>query len=209
MWNNFKIEEVSSIEGWRKDPQKVLDFHNDLRKRVTEVEPNDAHRLIAKLEELADVTVITQNIDDLHERAGSTNVIHMHGEIFKVREDFQPEFYIQPKIMEFRGDLHLGNISKRGHQMRPDVVWFGESVKGVNEILQAMDEADAYVVVGTSLQVSPANTLHYSLRPGVPMVLIDPDSFLNSMAFKRITMPATTGMKHLYDNIDKFIKLDR
>lgn len=201
LWNNYKIEEVSSIEGWNKDPALVLEFYNARRREMVAAQPNEAHKLIAALEEFYDVTVITQNIDDLHERAGSTNVIHLHGEINRVREDMAEgwDFDRLPRIYTWEGDMTLEDRSPNGYALRPDVVWFGEGVKRITEAFQAVSNANGYIVVGTSLLVSPANTLHTNLRADAIRAQIDPEMLLSIDGFHQIQEVATVGMKQIYD----------
>lgn len=201
LWNNYKIEDVSSLDGWRKDPQTVLNFYNDRRREVNRAKPNDAHKIIAKLEEFYDVTIITQNIDDLHERAGSSNVIHLHGEINKVREDAVDliGFEKNENSYEWKHDLTLDDRSPNGYPMRPDVVWFGEYVKHINEAFNIVKNADAYIVIGTSLFVSPANMLHNFLSENCIKIQIDPEMVVEIEGFMYIQEIATIGVATLYD----------
>ena len=156
LWQEHSIEEVASPEGFRKNPALVLDFYNVRRRKLLEVEPNAAHRAIAELEHDFEVTVVTQNVDDLHERAGSTRVVHVHGEILKSRSSVDPSlrYPLGDKI-----DIGIGDLCEKGSQLRPDVVWFGESVLHLDESEQHFCEADRVLVVGTSLTVTPAADL--------------------------------------------------
>src|ERR1043165_164353 len=151
LWEGYNIEDVATPRAWRKDPQRVLDFYNERRKNVADATPNAAHIALAELETRFDVCIITQNIDDLHERAGSTNIIHLHGEIFKMRSETSPNL-----ISEIRGDILLGDCAPDGCQYRPHIVWFEEAVPKIEEAIPIVHNADIFAVVGTSLAVYPA-----------------------------------------------------
>jgi NAD-dependent deacetylase len=151
LWEGHDIMQVASPEGWKADPALVLDFYNQRRAQLNEVEPNDGHRILVDLENYFDVTIVTQNVDDLHERAGSSNVIHLHGELRKVRSVHDDQH-----ILEWHNDLHLGDLGNEGHQLRPHIVWFGEAVPMMEKALMEVADADVVIVVGTSLQVYPA-----------------------------------------------------
>jgi NAD-dependent deacetylase len=192
LWMGYDIYEVASPEGWKKDPELVLDFYNQRRMEVAKALPNAAHRGISDLEKHFNVTVITQNIDDLHERAGSKNVIHLHGEIFKMRsENEENTFY------EIKGDVHLGDKAPDGFQFRPHVVWFGEPVPMIEKSIKVLPAADIFVLVGTSLQVYPAAGLIEYLLPGIPKFIIDknPPYIPPHHNFTVIKKPATEGME--------------
>ncbi len=202
LWNNFKIEDVCTPSAWEKNPSLVLDFYNQRRKQCKEAKPNLAHELIAKLESHFDVTVVTQNVDNLHERAGSTKVIHLHGELMKVRST------IDSSLIYLReDDIILGDLCKKQSQLRPHIVWFGEGLD--NELLDAsIKEAmtcAVCVVVGTSLQVYPANSLPDFVPFGSQMIVIDP--MINKMDFdgnrniQFINNKAVAGMQLVYDSL--------
>ncbi len=145
LWENYNVEDVASIDGWRRDPYLVMDFYNQRRKQLNEVEPNSGHIAIAKLEEWFDVTVITQNVDDLHERAGSSNVIHLHGELRKVRSTFDENL-----VYTLDGwELKMGDKCEQGSQLRPHIVWFGEAVPALYDAIPVVEDADIIVVIGT------------------------------------------------------------
>ena len=148
-----------SIDGWNNDPQAVLDFYNARRHQLLEVQPNKAHELLAQLEKWYDVSIITQNVDDLHERAGSSRVIHLHGELAKVCSSIDKENADCIELRPLINDIHLGDKAKDGSQLRPYIVWFGEPVPNMPLAMNTAFEADIFVVIGTSLLVSPANTL--------------------------------------------------
>jgi NAD-dependent deacetylase len=198
LWNNYKIEEVSSIDGWNRDANKVLNFFNERRREMQSAEPNDAHKIIGQLEEFYDVTVITQNIDDLHERGGSTNVIHLHGEILRVREVAGEE-----KSFRWEKDLTKDDRSPSGLPMRPDVVWFGENVKRYDDAMAAVKKSHAYIVVGTSLEVFPASQLHLYMPKGTTGVIIDPNMVYSIQDFLHLEMKATDGMQFVQEILTK------
>jgi NAD-dependent deacetylase len=194
LWMGYNVYEVATPEGWRKNPRLVLDFYNMRRKEVAEALPNAAHKGIADLGEYFNVIVITQNIDDLHERAGSKNVVHLHGEIFKMRgEKDENTFY------EIRGDINLGHMAPDKTQLRPHVVWFNEQVPMIIEAKRIMTAADIFVLIGTSLQVSPAAGLINYLPGDVPKYIIDkqPPYIPLHHNFHVIEKSATEGIKEL------------
>ena len=171
LWENYKVEEVATPQAWKANPEMVLHFYNLRRRQLFNAKPNAAHYLISKLEEIYDVTVITQNIDDLHERAGSSQVLHLHGELKKVKsEKFEHLIYDWPKP-----DLNLGDLCEKGTQLRPHVVWFGEEVPKMIEALKLAQEAEILIVIGTSLNVYPAANIAFSVRPNCVNYLIDPN----------------------------------
>ncbi|MFB1023318.1 MAG: Sir2 family NAD-dependent protein deacetylase [Vicingaceae bacterium] len=171
LWENYRVKDVATPEAWQADPELVLQFYNARRKQLLNAIPNPAHLLIKKLEEKFDVTVITQNIDDLHERAASKNVIHLHGELKKVRsEKFEHLVYDWPKA-----ELNLGELCERGAQLRPHVVWFGEEVPMMAKALEIAASAEILIVVGTSLNVYPAANVAFSASKKCKNYLIDPN----------------------------------
>ena len=169
LWEGHDVMEVASPEGWRKNPGLVLDFYNKRRRQLFEVQPNNAHKLIAELEHSYDVSVITQNVDDLHERAGSTNVLHLHGELLKARSISN-----ELDIIEWTTDINEGDMHTDGHQLRPHIVWFGEAVPAIMDAMTIVQEADYLIVIGTSLQVYPAAGLIDYVKPDIPIFYIDP-----------------------------------
>ncbi|CAN5750176.1 NAD-dependent deacylase [soil metagenome] len=168
LWNGYDVYEVASPIGWNKNPELVLDFYNARRKDVAAAQPNTAHIGLAELEKDFDVTIITQNIDDLHERAGSTNVLHLHGEIFLMRSVNDTR-----KIYEIKGDIKLGDLAPDGAQLRPHIVWFGEEVPMMEKAARVMQNCDYFVVIGTSLQVYPAASLLQVAPQAMPKFIID------------------------------------
>lgn len=180
LWEGYNVEDVATPEAWQKDPQLVLNFYNERRRNVADAKPNVAHIGLAELENDFDVTVITQNIDDLHERAGSTNVLHLHGEIFKMRSEWDDEL-----ISEIKGDIKLGDMATDGKQLRPFIVWFGEPVVMMERAVEVVYTADVFAVIGTSLAVYPAAGLVNYVSANTPKYIID----------KKI--PYTSPMKNL------------
>lgn len=194
LWNGYDVYEVASPDGWNKNQQLVLDFYNDRRRDIAAAKPNAAHIGLAELEKEFDVTIITQNIDDLHERAGSTIIIHLHGQIFLMRSEKD-----ESKILPIRGDIKIGDWAEDGAQLRPHIVWFGEAVPMMDKAVSIMNDCDYFVVVGTSLQVYPAASLLQYAPPYLPKFIIDkkiPDiSHSPNLTF--IEKTATEGVKTL------------
>jgi NAD-dependent deacetylase len=196
LWMGYNIYEVASPAGFKANPALVLDFYNMRRKDVANALPNAAHIGLAELQRNYKVTIITQNIDDLHERAGSTTVLHLHGEIFKMRSVKNAK-----KTYDIRGDILPGDLAEDGSQLRPHIVWFDEQVTKIPEAQSIVSTADIFVVVGTSLQVYPAAGLVNYTQPGVPVYVIDktnPLSYSNS-DIHFMEMAATQGVKALAD----------
>jgi NAD-dependent deacetylase len=196
LWEGYDVTEVATPRGWRKNPQLVLDFYNQRRKNVADASPNVAHYGLAELEKDFDVTIITQNIDDLHERAGSTKIVHLHGEIFKMRSEKNEEL-----IYPIKGEIKLGDMAKDGSQLRPYIVWFEEPVPKMDEAIPIVRSADIFVVVGTSLVVYPAAGLVNYVRGGIPAFIVDKriphtSSIHNITAIEK---PATEGVKTLLE----------
>ena len=172
LWEQYNIEEVASQMAWNRDPQLVLDFYNQRRKQLMEVAPNAGHIALAKLESKYDVQIITQNVDNLHERAGSTNVLHLHGEMMKVRSEANENLVYEMDHWE----LKLGDKAEDGHQLRPHIVWFGEAVPMMEEAIPIIQSADILIIVGTSMQVYPAAGLISYAPQDIQMFYIDPNA---------------------------------
>ena len=193
LWENHRIEDVASFEGFQKNPQMVLDFYNARRKQLREVEPNNAHLILAEFEAFFDVEIITQNVDDLHERAGSTKITHLHGELLKVRPiDSETE------ILQWKEDLNVGDCNAKGIQLRPHIVWFGEMVPEMEKAIKLTAEADIFLIIGTSMQVYPAAGLINYVPPSCEVFVIDPN--LENMYAKYenfFKTSATEGIKKL------------
>ena len=194
LWMGHNIQDVATPRGFASDPNMVLDFYNMRRQEVALAQPNAAHKALAALEEYFDVAIVTQNIDDLHERAGSSSVMHLHGEIFKMHSLASPE-----NVLEIRGDINVGDLGEDGTQLRPHIVWFEEPVPLIETAAQLMTEADIFLLIGTSLQVYPAAGLinyvpldvpKYIIDKKIPAVGIFPNMYL-------IQKTATDGMEEL------------
>ncbi|RIH66332.1 NAD-dependent deacylase [Mariniphaga sediminis] len=172
LWEQYDVTQVASPEAWLQNPELVLRFYNERRKQLWEAKPNAGHRAIAELEKWFDVDVITQNVDDLHEQAGSSRVLHLHGELRKARSTADPNLVYTLQHWE----LKLGDTCEKGSQLRPHIVWFGEPVPAIEKAILIAQEADIFVVAGTSLAVYPAASLIHFVTPGIPAFVIDPDS---------------------------------
>ncbi len=169
LWNGVDVMEVASPEGWEANPTMVLEFYNERRKNALEVKPNGGHIVLAELEKDFDVRIITQNVDNLHERAGSTQVMHLHGELFKMRSTADDSL-----VYDMDGwELNMGDTCKKGSQLRPHIVWFGESVPLIYDAFQLAETADIFVVIGTSLSVYPAASIIHYVGPDIKKYLID------------------------------------
>mgnify|MGYP000906420009 CR=1 FL=1 len=190
LWEGHDIEQVATLYGFNKNPELVLNFYNGLRKQLKDVQPNPAHLLLAELEKDYNVVVITQNVDDLHERAGSSNIIHLHGELLKMRGVDDPyTFY------DCTEDIKVGDLSPSGAQLRPHIVWFGEEVPMLDKAIEEVYTADVLMVIGTSLQVYPAAGLMDYRREGIPVFYIDPNPCLHSKGdLTVIAQKASTGV---------------
>ncbi len=197
LWENHRVEDVASPEGFARNPQLVLDFYNLRRKQLKDVLPNQAHRILAELEEDFDVHIITQNVDDLHERAGSTQVLHLHGELLKARP-----VNSDTKIIPWENDLNIGDLNFEGIQLRPHIVWFGEMVPEMDRAMQIAETADIFLVIGTSMQVYPAAGLIHYVPDHCEIFVIDPmleQQYARSEnCFK---CSATEGMKQLKERL--------
>lgn len=199
LWENHRVEDVASPEGFERNPQLVLDFYNERRRQLNAVQPNEAHRLLAELEQDFNVRIITQNVDDLHERAGSSNVLHLHGELKKVRSVLPGS-----EPMEWTADLNIGDTDSWGNQLRPHIVWFGEEVPEMAAAEKIVELADLFLVIGTSLQVYPAASLLHYIPGDCELFVIDPHLTLNitnADNFYRTT--ATEGMRLLLPRLRK------
>jgi NAD-dependent deacetylase len=198
LWEGFNIEDVATPEAWRRNPELVQDFYNQRRKTVLEAQPNAAHYALAKLEEKFDVTVITQNIDDLHERGGSTKVVHLHGIITRSQSDKDPELTYPIDGWEIK----MGEVCELGSQLRAHVVWFGEDVPMIATAARICSEADLFILVGSSLAVYPAAGLVNYVPRNVTKYIIDPKiPYISSGTFIKIEEKATTGVPRLVDEL--------
>ncbi|MCB9281109.1 MAG: NAD-dependent deacylase [Lewinellaceae bacterium] len=201
LWEGHDVMEVASPDGWRRNPALVLDFYNQRRRQLLTVEPNAAHLAIAQLEQYFDVTVITQNVDDLHERAGSTHIIHLHGELRKSRSTRYPQM-----IYDCDGDILLGDLCEKGAQLRPHIVWFGEMVPMLEPAAEAVELAETVIIVGTSMQVYPAAGLVGFAPPFARIYYVDPNPSINYELslmgnLRVIAEPATTGIPKVVEEL--------
>ena len=199
LWERYDPQTVASIEGWHADRKLMLDFYNRQRLQLRDVRPNAAHFAIAQLEKDHEVTVITQNVDNLHERAGSTRIIHLHGELTKVRPEtgaFDRTFSEEEVFDIGYTEIRLGDLAPNGSQLRPHIVWFGESVPMIEKAIDAVEAADILLIVGTSLQVYPAAGLYRYARRSAPVYVIDPQELtVRDSRLIHIKEPATRGME--------------
>lgn len=199
LWENYRIEEVATPQAWAKDPNMVTDFYNARRKNILEAEPNEAHKAVASLEAFANVQVITQNIDDLHERAGSSNILHLHGQIRMAKSsgpDSEKAYY------PIDGwELTENDLCPDGYRLRPHVVWFGEAVPAYEDAAVLLHQADVLIVIGTSLHVYPAAGLIHFAENAQMKFIIDPnaDELDVPASFEKINAPASEGMQKIMD----------
>jgi len=200
LWEKHNVEEVATPIGWLKNKKLVLDFYNERRKQLKEVEPNNAHILLAELQDKYDITIVTQNIDNLHERAGSKEVLHLHGELLKSRSTKNPSLkYDCP------GDINIGDKCEEGSQLRPDVVWFGESVPMIGVAENLVSGAEILVIIGTSLQVYPAANLFSLASKNTPIYVIEPNLTEGTLPRGNVIYikeNATTGVEKLIELIN-------
>jgi NAD-dependent SIR2 family protein deacetylase len=203
LWEGHNVLDVATPEGWHKNPALVLDFYNQRRKQLKEVKPNLGHQILAELETEFDVYIITQNVDDLHERAGSSNVLHLHGELLKVRSSTNSNY-----ILEWSDDLNFGDLDDNENQLRPHIVWFGEEVPALDEAIAITQKADYFAVIGTSLQVYPAAGLIDFTSRETPIFYIDPKPIkIPNLRNPLNVIPevASEGMKILKKKLIAFI----
>lgn len=196
LWEQYRVEDVATPEGFKTNPELVLQFYNDRRKQLLNASPNAGHTALAAFEKDFDVHIITQNIDNLHERAGSSNVLHLHGKLMNVRSTGYPYkvYELTPNNLE----IHVGDKAEDGYQLRPDIVWFGESVPNIDPAIKLVEKADIFVVIGTSLNVYPAAGLLNYVHQGTPIYLIDPKEVaVHRAGIHFIKSGASEGIKEL------------
>ena len=201
LWDQYNVEDVATPEGWMRNPQLVTEFYNVRRRQLLEVEPCLGHELVAKLEDEHAVTVITQNVDNLHERAGSSYIIHLHGELMKVTSSISPNDSRYIKTLdEEHLEVKIGDLADDGSQLRPFIVWFGESVPEIEKAAEECAKAEMLIVIGTSLNVYPAAGLTRCVAPGTPIYLIDPNpvTWNSNEKVHHIMKGASEGMKELF-----------
>ena len=204
LWEGHDVMEVASPEGFTKNPTLVLDFYNQRRRQLLSVAPNEAHKSLLSLEKHFDVHIVTQNVDDLHERAGSSKVLHLHGELLKVRSTKN-----ENEVLTWKKDLNLGDFSKNGHQLRPHIVWFGEQVPLLEKAIEITQQADILIIIGTSMQVYPAASLIDFVASNTPIYFIDPKPSVQASQYDNLTIIEDTAVKGLpilvSDLIDKVV----
>lgn len=208
LWENHRVEDVATLEGWYRDRKMVLDFYNERRAQLPKVKPNAAHIAIASLEKDYDVQVITQNVDNLHERAGSTRIIHLHGELTKARPENcynEMDGFSEDSVLDIGYEsIHIGDLAPNGSQLRPHIVWFGEAVPNIGKAIDAVEQADILLIVGTSLQVYPAAGLYAYAKASAPIYIIDPkDVPVRDTRLMHIRDVATRGMQTFIETISK------
>jgi NAD-dependent deacetylase len=201
LWENHRFEDVATPGAWARDPELVLRFYNQRRAQLPGVQPNAGHYALAELEKKHEVHVVTQNVDDLHERAGSTRVLHLHGELRKVRSVEHPEL-----VYDWPGDLALGDVCERGAQLRPHIVWFGEAVPMLEAAADLAERADLFLIVGTSLIVYPAAGLMAYAPRHIPFYYVDPKPAVNWELRQKpnltvVAEPATVGVPQVVDQL--------
>ncbi|MGZ3861964.1 MAG: SIR2 family NAD-dependent protein deacylase [Bacteroidia bacterium] len=201
LWEEYKIEDVATPEAWQKNPRLVLEFYNQRRRQVMEAKPNKGHLVLAALEKDFDVQIITQNIDDLHERAGSKKVLHLHGQIMKAQSSLDPNLVYPLK----KSDINFGDKCEKGSQLRPHIVWFGEMVPEMENAIDLMTDADIFITVGTSLVVYPAAGLIHYAPAGSVKYLVDPGDFDSTVLsnLRHIKEVASTGLQILAEELKK------
>ena len=204
LWNKYPVMQVASIEGYEADHELVINFYNERRKQLLDVKPNQGHILCAELEKYFDVTVVTQNVDNLHERAGSHHIIHLHGELTKVCSSYNPNdsrYIRELKPEEF--EVKMGDKAGDGSQLRPFIVWFGEAVPEIETAIKFVEQADIFVIIGTSMNVYPAASLLYYVPDKADVYLIDPkDVNINTRRpITHIKKGASEGMKELLERL--------
>ena len=204
LWEGHDVMEVATPEGWHKNQDLVLDFYNKRRQQLKEVNPNLGHQILAELEKDFDVYIVTQNVDDLHERAGSSKVLHLHGELLKVRSTKNREL-----ILDWTNDLLTGDLDKNGHQLRPHIVWFGEEVPALEEAISIVEEADYLAVIGTSLQVYPAAGLISYTYSITPVFYIDPKPISIPNIQNKVEVIAKTATEGVAEMRKKLFELEK
>ena len=204
LWDKYPVMQVASIEGYEANPELVIRFYNERRRQLLDVSPNEGHRKCAELEKHFDVSVITQNVDNLHERAGSSHIIHLHGELTKVCSSYNPNDsrYIK-ELQPGEYEVKIGDKAGDGSQLRPFIVWFGEAVPRIEEAIEEVEKADIFVIIGTSMNVYPAAGLIHYVPRGAKIYLIDPKDVNIDARFKvrHIKKGASEGMRELYDEL--------
>jgi len=209
LWYNHKVEDVATFDGWKKDREKVLNFYNERRSQLKSVEPNIAHKIVAELEKYFEVTIITQNVDNLHERAGSSHIIHLHGELTKSQSTIDPSL-----VYDCKDDIKIGDKCERGSQLRPHITWFGEELdwSKIRQAEKVAKVADVCIIVGTSMQVAPANAIPFATPDTCLIYYVDPGevefhlSKMREYFFYHIKESASTGIVKVKDELLNIFK---
>ena len=183
LWEGHDVMEVASPEGWNSNKELVLDFYNERRRQLLSANPNKAHLNLVSLEKEYEINIITQNVDDLHERAGSSHVLHLHGELLKVRSSRNENL-----VYECSSDIKIGDLAEDGHQLRPDIVWFGEAVPMLVKAIEITKSSDILVIIGTSMQVYPAASLIHYIKNTIPIFFIDPNPNISTTDYDNLTI---------------------
>ncbi|WP_422861449.1 SIR2 family NAD-dependent protein deacylase [Flagellimonas sp. W118] len=202
LWEGHDVMEVASPQGFAKNPELVLEFYNQRRRQLLEVSPNEGHKALVLLEEHFDVNIITQNVDNLHEQAGSSQVVHLHGELFKVRSMAN-----ENHVLEWKKDLLLGDFDENGHQLRPHIVWFGEMVPLLETAAYITQQADIVIIIGTSMQVYPAASLIHYAPQETPIYFIDPKPNINPSDYSNIEVIAKTASEGVPALVNQLLRL--
>ncbi|MFM8347999.1 MAG: Sir2 family NAD-dependent protein deacetylase [Bacteroidota bacterium] len=204
LWEGQRVEDVATAEAWERNPALVLQFYNERRRASIKARPNRGHEILAELEAIADIDIVTQNVDDLHERAGSTSILHLHGSLLESRSTADPTLIYRVETEA----LNIGDCCERGSQLRPNIVWFGEDVPLMEEAAWLATRADVMLVVGTSLQVYPAAGLVRFVKSGVPVLVVDPgapgEGLIRGAQF--IREPASTGMEKVREFLGSYLR---
>lgn len=200
LWEGHDVTEVASPQGFYSNPELVLEFYNQRRRQLLEVSPNAGHTALATLETQFDVSIVTQNVDNLHEQAGSSHVVHLHGELFKVRSTADENY-----VLDWKKDLVLGDLDDNGNQLRPHIVWFGEMVPMLQTAVEITVQADILIVIGTSMQVYPAASLINYVAKDTPIYFIDPKPSVNPREFDNLTVMSTTAAEGVPALVAKLI----
>lgn len=198
LWEGHDVMEVASPQGFARNPELVLEFYNQRRRQLLEVAPNEGHKALARLEQRFDVSIVTQNVDNLHEQAGSTNVVHLHGELLKVRSTIDESY-----VLEWKKDLVLGDLDPNGHQLRPHIVWFGEMVPLLETAAQITQQADILIIIGTSMQVYPAASLIHYVSHCTPIHFVDPRPNVRKSDFGNLNIIPKTAAEGVPDLVEE------
>lgn len=198
LWEGHDVMEVASPQGFARNPELVLEFYNQRRRQLLEVAPNEGHKALARLEQRFDVSIVTQNVDNLHEQAGSTNVVHLHGELLKVRSTIDESY-----VLEWKKDLVLGDLDPNGHQLRPHIVWFGEMVPLLETAAQITQQADILIIIGTSMQVYPAASLIHYVSHETPIHFVDPRPNVRKSDFGNLNIIPKTAAEGVPDLVEE------